>query len=382
MKTGHATSLPPSTSGESGISRVSTLELFLDLVFVFTVTQLADLVAHPHDWSDYARAALVLTVTWWIYSGYVWLTSNVAARQVRQRLLMFAGMLGFLLMALAIPTVMGAGGVMFGASYLLVTLVHALLFTESSTSSARAIFSIAPYNLASALLVLLAGFLPAPWNWALWLAGIVIVVVSGFQRPERGFTLSPAHFAERHGLVIIVALGESVVAIGVGARELPPGLRLAVLAGLALALAACLWWSYFSGSGPEGDDARAEEALKSATPEARPGLAMFGFGYGHMAMIAGIVVLAAGIKLALAHPEGELDPAGAWNLAVGLALYLLGDVIFRRVLGIGPSRLRLVAALLALPTALVGLRLGGGFQLGLCVLLMLALLVTEARRRG
>jgi low temperature requirement protein LtrA len=381
MSTVHASKAPAPVSGESGISRVSTLELFLDLVFVFTVTQLAELVAHPHGWSDYARAGLVLMVTWWIYSGYVWLTSNVATEQVRQRLLMFTGMLGFLLMALAIPTVMEAGGVMFGAGYLLVTLVHTLLFTESSTSSARAIFSVAPFNLSSALLVLLAGVLPAPWNWALWLAGVAALTGSRFLRGGSGFTLSPPHFAERHGLVIIVALGESVVAIGGGARALPPGLHLAVPAGLALALAASLWWSYFSGAGQQGDDTRAEQALKAAPPELRPSLALYGFGYGHLVMIAGIVVLSAGIKLALSHPESELLPVGAWNLAGGLALYLLGDVIFRWVVGIGPLRLRLVASLLALPTALVGLRYGGGFQLGLCVLLMLALLITEARRR-
>ncbi|GBF05627.1 hypothetical protein DAERI_050136 [Deinococcus aerius] len=177
---------------EPVITRVSTLELFLDLVFVFTVTQLTSLIAGARNGADYLGAALVFMTIWWIYSGYVWLTSNVGTERTKHRLLMFAGMAGFLVMALAIPTVFGAGGVAYGVGLLVVTLVHAGLFTRARTGSARAILGIAPFNLVSAGLVLLAGFVNLPWDWPLWVAAVGVVISSSFFGRERGFTLSPA----------------------------------------------------------------------------------------------------------------------------------------------------------------------------------------------
>lgn len=361
---------------EPVITRVSTLELFLDLVFVFTVTQLTSLIVGARNGADYLKAALVFMTIWWIYSGYVWLTSNVGTERTKHRLLMFAGMAGFLVMALAIPTVFDAGGVAYGVGLLVVTLVHAGLFTQARTGSARAILGIAPFNLVSAGLVLLAGFVNPPWDWPLWVAAVGVVISSSFFGRERGFTLSPAHFVERHGLVVLIALGESIVAIGTGARGLALNATLVTAAALGLALAGALWWTYF-----DRDDQRAERRMDALPDGERARLALAGFGYGHYLMLAGIIVLAAGIKGVVAHPADHAEPHVAWCLGGGLALYLAGDVLFRRLMGLGPGRLRLLAAVGALLTVPLALAAGGLVQLGACVALLVLLLLAEAGRR-
>ncbi|GAA4014395.1 low temperature requirement protein A [Deinococcus rubellus] len=364
------------TAAQPGASHppVSTLELFLDLVFVFTVTQITSLVVHPHGAVDYLRASLVLLIVWWMYSGYIWLTNNVGTDRTAYRLLMFGGMGGFLLMALSIPHAFGGAGMVFALGYLAVTLIHAGLFKHAPNSSAQAIRGIFGYNLAAALLLLLAALLPG-LALAWWGLAVGVLLLGSAVRRGHGFQLRPAHFAERHGLILIIALGESVVAIGVGAGNSAITWRLALGALLGLALSAALWWSYFSG-----DDERAARALERAPAETRPHLALRGFGFGHVLMIAGIIGLAAGVKLVVGHLGGAPSALTAWSLAGGVSLYLLGDVLFRQVVGIGRAPTRLVFAMLALLSAPIGLLGGGLLQLAVLVALLVGLLWLEERR--
>lgn len=363
------------------IERASTLELFLDLVFVFTVTQLTELVSHPHGLGDYGRAALILAMTWWMYDAYVWLTGNVVMDRPAKRLALFAGMGGFLLMALAIPGAFGPTedaasdtGVVFGLGFLLVTVIHTLLFSTAPNSSAQAIWRIAPFNLGAAALVLGAGLVATDWRWPLWLAAVVTVASSTLFGRARGWSLSSSHFVERHALVIIVALGESVVAIGVGASGLKIDVALAVTALLGLALSATLWWVYF-----DQDDAIAERVMSSIEGDVRNQLGML-VAYVHMVMIAGVVLAAAGVKLVVAHPTAPADTATAWNLALGVLVYLLGEAAFRAGLGLGRSPLWLVASGFVLATVPLGLAVNGLTQLAAVVALMVVLIVAEPRR--
>lgn len=368
---------PTEPRGDSSSAPVSTLELFLDLVFVFTVTQITSLVVQPHGAADYLRASLVLLIVWWMYSGYIWLTNNVGTSRAAYRLLMFGGMGGFLLMALSIPHAFGEAGMAFALGYLAVTLIHAGLFKHAPNSSAQAIRGIFGYNLAAALLLLLAALLPdrvPDQALACWGLAVGVLLLSGVFRRESGFQLRPAHFAERHGLILIIALGESVVAIGVGAGDSAITWRLALAALLGLALSAALWWSYFSG-----DDERAAKALERAPAQTRPHLALRGFGFSHVLMIAGIIGLAAGVKLVVGHLGGAPDALAAWSLAGGVCLYLLGDVLFRQVMGIGRTPTRLAFAGLALLSAPVGLLGGGLVQLAVLVALLAGLLRLEGR---
>jgi low temperature requirement protein LtrA len=353
--------------------RVSTLELFFDLVFVFTITQVTHLVTDAHGVTDLLRAFLVLAVTWWMYDGYAWLTNNVGTEGTVPRLLLLLGMAGFLVMALATPHVAGRDGLAFGLAYLTIVLVHAGLFMHAPNSSARAMYRVAPFNLAGALLVVAAGLAPEPWNLALWVAALLTLLTAILMRGDRGFQLRADHFAERHGAIILIALGESVAGLGVGAGDVPVGLPLVRAVVLGLALAAALWWTYF-----DRDDIRGEHALTSVDAPERARLGLQAYWFAHLVMIAGIVVAAAGLEGVITNVVRPVASVTAWRLGAGVAIYLLGEVAFRRLLHLGPVRGRVVAAGLAVATAPVGLAVGYVAQLTLLVVLLAGMLTVTA----
>jgi low temperature requirement protein LtrA len=253
--------------------------------------------------------------------------------------------------------------------------VHILLFTRAPNSSARAIYGIAPFNLSAALLVIAAGLVPAQWNLPLWIAALLAPLSSVLVRAESGFSLSARHFAERHGLIILIALGESVVGLGVGAGEATVGPTLALTAVLGLALSAGLWWTYF-----DRDDESGEHAMADVEGARRARLGVEAYWFAHLLMIAGIVGTAAGIEgivAPLGTPELPATPATRWYLAVGVSVYLLGAWAFRRMLRIGRPDARLVAAVLALATIPLGAASGGLVQLAALVALLVGMLVAE-----
>jgi low temperature requirement protein LtrA len=200
------------------VQRVSTLELFFDLVFVFTLTQLTELLAHELTVAGFARVLLIFGVSWWMYGGYAWLTNHLAVDQPARRLLLLVGMSAFLVQALALPHAFGEAGVAFGLAYLAVVLVHAALFWQAT----RAIGRTALFNVGSALLVIIAGFVQGGvFDWMLWTLALAVQVATPYLAHMENFRIKPAHLVERHGLLMIVALGESVVSIGIGAAGLP-----------------------------------------------------------------------------------------------------------------------------------------------------------------
>jgi low temperature requirement protein LtrA len=354
--------------------RVSTLELFFDLVFVFTITQVTHLVTDAHGATDLLRAFLVLAVTWWMYDGYAWLTNNVGTERTASRLFLLCGMGGFLVMALATPRVADRDGLAFGLAYLAVVLVHAGMFMHASNSSAHAINRVAPFNVAVALFVVSAGLAPGRWNLAFWLAALLTLLTAILTRGERGFQLRADHFAERHGAIILIALGESVTGLGVGAGDIPVRLPLVRAAVLGLALAAALWWSYF-----DRDDVRGAHTLERVDASERVRLGVQAYWLAHLVMIAGIVVAAAGLEGVITNVVVPVPSVTAWQLAAGVAVYLVGDVLFRYVLRLGSIAGRLTAATLAVATAPVGLAFEYATQLALLVLLLIGMLMLEGR---
>jgi low temperature requirement protein LtrA len=186
------------------------------------------------------------------------------------------------------------------------------------------------------------------------------------------FDVQPDHLVERHGLVLIIALGESIISIGVGAAGEPVTLPLVTAATLALALSATLWWSYFAR-----DERFAEHALRNATGSARARLALYALGYAQLIMIGGIVVSAAGVKLVLSHLHEATPVSTSTLLAAGIAMYLLGDLLFRRLIGIPSSAVRATAAALCVATIAIGVWSGGTLQIAALVLLFVAMLSVE-----
>ncbi|BCJ36649.1 membrane protein [Actinocatenispora thailandica] len=357
---------------------VSTLELFFDLVFVFTLTQLTGLIEHELSWLAVLRVLLLFGVLWWMYGAFAWVTNAAAPSDPVRRVLLVAAMAGFLVMALALPQITGSGGIAFGLGYLVVVLVHLALF--GLTEAWRGMLRVAPFNLLSGALVLTAGFLPGavrPWLWAVALA--VQVVTPRLARvvgEDSQFRIAPGHFVERHGLLLIVAFGESVVSIGKGVAGRPVDPRLAGTAVLVLALLAMLWWVYFGAGAVEAAEAR----MRRAELAERPRLAVHGFFYSYIPMMLGIVLLSAGVAIGLGHGEPSWPVAAV--TAVGVAGYLAGDVCFRRVLSAGPVAVRTGLAVAALGTAPVGRYVGVVAQLAVLAVLVAAGLAVEAAVTG
>jgi low temperature requirement protein LtrA len=374
------TTEPPDERAEADEQRVTSLELFFDLVFVFTMTQLTGLLVGDLSVATALRVALIFMVLFWMYGGYAWLTNQVPPVLPLRRLLLIGGMGAFLVCALAIPSVFGDGGLAFGIGYLLVVLVHSGLY--ASVYGRTMAMWVGPFNLAAALCVIAAGVLGGAAAYPLWAAAIAIELVMPYanRSPARP-DIRTGHFVERHGLLLLIALGESVVAIGIGVghEALTPRLFLAVLLGLALA--ASLWWSYFAR-----DEERAELALE-AVPSLgqRLLLAVRAYFFCYVPMLLGIVALAAGVKLSIGHVTERLELGPALTLAGGVALYLAGEVAFRRTLGIRPVAVRAVAALAALATVALGVTTTAAVQLVVLVAILLGMLLPETRpgaRRG
>jgi low temperature requirement protein LtrA len=371
----------PPVSAELGtqvpVQRVSTLELFFDLVFVFTVTQLTTVLTHDLSLESLGQVMVMLALIWWMYAGYAWLTNSISTRELRQRAILLGGMAGYLVVALAAPDAFHGSGLAFGVGYLIVVSVHSSLFIwTASAQSSRAFLGIAPYNLFNALLVVVGGAVGGTAQAVVWTVAAVLEWGTpwlGNREAQSSFEIAPAHFVERHGLVVIVAIGESVVAIGIGAAGLAVDAELIAVAVLGLLLSAGLWWAYFGAD----DDEQAERALTDAPARRRPWMALEGFGCAHYVLLLGIVLVAAGLKKATGHAYDPLTTAEALALGGGVAVFLAGDVLFRHVLGLGRSVHRAVAAMLALATIPLGSEVAAVAQLAVLVALLAAALVGE-----
>ena len=353
--------------------RVSTLELFFDLVFVFTITQLtAVLVAKPTG-ESLAQVVLMLTAIWWMYGAFAWLTNNVPPDRTALRLPLFAGMLAFFAISLTIPTAFSENGVVFACAYLVVIAVHTVLYMQSARWSVAGVWSFARMNLVAGGLILAGAIIGGATEYVLWGIAVLLFVVVPWMVPEEAGWLRPSHFVERHGLVVMVALGESVVAVGIGATGINVSWQMLAVATLGLTLTAELWWVYFMG-----DDEEAEGALRAMTPTKREFYAAnVAYYWAHLVMLLGIVCIAAGLERAIGHPFDELSFARALELGGGTALYLAGHAFFRRVLGLPFKPWRAVALALALATIPLGATTSALVQLAVLVAALGACIAAE-----
>ncbi len=357
--------------------RVTTLELFFDLIFAFTLTQLAAVLTRGLTIQAVVQVLLIFGLLWWMYGGYAWLTNTRPPVRTPERLLLILGMAGFLIVGLAIPHGFSHDDVALGAGYLLVVIVHSGLYARVN----RHIWRIAPFNVASALLVIAAGFAGGAAAYALWTAALVIQAGSPLVVRLGGrFDIRPSHFAERHGALVIVAIGESVAAIGIGAADLRVNAGLVAGAAAGLALSVTLWWMYFGS----GDDERGERAMTAAAAERRPGLALGAYFYSHIPVLLGIVFLAAGVAAEVAAAAGRASGGArpAVALGIGAAAFAGGTAAFRATLRTGPVRLRLSAAAFALATIPLGALVSIEAQLVVVTAAFAATLVAESRGAG
>jgi low temperature requirement protein LtrA len=343
--------------------RVSTLELFFDLVFVFTITQLTAVLIERPDGEALAQVVLMLTAIWWMYGAFAWLTNAVPPDRTALRLPLLGGMLAFFAISLTIPTAFTEDGVVFACAYLVVIAVHTILYMQSATWTVGGVWSFARMNLVAGALILVGAIIGDAAEYVLWSLAVVIFVVVPALVPEEAGWIRPSHFVERHGLVMIVALGESVVAVGIGASNIDISWQMLAVAALGLTLSAQLWWVYFMG-----DDEEAEGALRAMAPTRRQFYeANVAYYWAHLVMLLGIICIAAGLEHAIGHPFDSLSFARALELGGGAALYLAGHAFFRWVLGLQFKPWRALALVLALATLPLGTETSALAQLAVLV---------------
>ncbi len=348
----------------------SRIELFFDLVLVFAVMQLAHLVAPAQGADGFVRALVVLVLIWWMHAGYAGLTNGVRASRP-MRAVLIAGAAGFVVISQAIPRSFGEDTLTFGLAYLFVVLVQLGAFAfRRGPGSGRALARLAPFNLGAAALVILAAVVPLQWRLPLFASAAALCVLATLLDRGQGFAVDPGHFAGRHRLVVMIVLGGSVLAMGSGAAERRLDLEIVAEIVLALVLIAGLWRAYFDRA-----DERAGQAMAAADPGSRGRMAMLGYWYAHLVMICGVVLVAAGVRQALA--TGGAEFGAAWLLSGGIAAYLGGDVLFRRVLGLEPLALRAGGALIALALGSLGVRYGALAELVALAVFLAGLLGAE-----
>jgi low temperature requirement protein LtrA len=358
--------------------RVTPLELFFDLVFVFAITQVTGLLSDDPTWSGLLDGLLVLGALWWSWAAYAWLTNTLAPEEGGVRIAMFAAMCAMLVVSLAVPGAFGDDAVLFGVAYLAVRALHLVLYAIAGRADPdllHAVLRIVPTAVAGPMLIVIAGFLDGTAQVSLWVAALAIDYLGVLVGRMRGWRVSPAHFAERHGLIVIIALGESIVAIGVGAAGLPLDAAEVTAAVLGVVVAASLWWAYFDWVA-----IIAERRLAEATGAARALLARDLYSYLHLPMVAGIVLFALGLKKTLADVDDALATVPAVALFGGVALYLLAHVAFRLRIGGGLGHGRPVAAVLLLAMLPLGLVVPSLAALALVAAVCTALIAYEALR--
>jgi low temperature requirement protein LtrA len=328
--------------------RVMPLELFFDLVFVLALTQCTSLMFHDPTWSGLAQGVLVLGVLWWSWTGYAWLTSVLDPEEGAVRIAMFAAMAAFLIVAICVPEAFDSLALEFALAYGAVRAAHIALFVLASREDPALRSSVTGLGISTAIgvgLVAGASAFDGLAQGALWALALALDMGGPYFFGAEGWKLVPGHFAERHGLILIIALGESIVAIGIGAAaHLTVGITAAAVLGIALV--AAMWWVYF-------DVVALVSARRLArAPEGRERneLARDSYSYIHFPMVWGIVLVALGLKKTLGNVGDPLDTVPAFALLGGVAFYLLALVAFRlrHIHTVNRQRLLLALALFAL----------------------------------
>jgi low temperature requirement protein LtrA len=365
--------------GDSFEQRVTPLELFFDLVFVFALTQVTGFLADHLTWGGMLQGAALLAALWWAWVGYSWLTNAVPAEEViPARLVILTAMATMLVASLAVPDAFGEYGVLFGLAYFVVRLLQVALYslaTGDMPETRQAILRLAPGFVGGPALLIVAGFLDGYAQGTLWAVALAVDYGVAYVRAGSGFRVHAGHFVERHGLIIIIALGESIVAIGVGASGLVLGAGVVLATVLGVALAAALWWAYF-----DLVTLFAERRLSMAKGDERAWLARDSYSYLHLPMVAGIIFVALGIKEILAHVGDPLGTIPAVALCGGVALYLLGHNAFRLRDDGSVSFPRLVVAILCGGLVPVAVSIPSLITLAILAILLCALAAFETIR--
>jgi low temperature requirement protein LtrA len=359
--------------------RVTSLELFFDLVFVIALTQCTALVARTPTWEGVIKGLLVLGLLWWSWVGYSWLTSVVDPEEGSVRLAMFAAMAALLVADLCVPRAFGGEAVLFVGAYAVVRVAQIALFVLASRDDPllrRSVLGLAAGTAIGIGILIVGAFTGGGLQIGIWGLALALDALGPFLFGAEGWKLVPGHFAERHGAIIIIALGESVLAIGAGASA---GLDAGTVAAavLGMVVAAALWWAYFDVVALV-----AARRLAKAQGLERNEMARDSYSYLHFPMLAGIMFVAVGLKKTIAQVSEPLGVVPAAALLGGAAIYLLAHVAFRyrNVHSLNKQRLLTAMLLLALVPVETAVRPASLLALGTLAAVLSALIAYEALR--
>ena len=369
---------PRLTAVRRSEERVTPLELFFDLVFVLAITQCTGLMAKHTTWAELGHGMLVLALLWWSWVGYAWLTSVVDPEEGAVRFAMFAAMAALLVVALCVPESFGDSRVLFACAYAGVRFGQIALFILASRDEPdlrRSIWGLAASTaIAASLLLFGALFDDDGIQAAIWGFALLLDMGEPYLFGSEGWKLAPSHFAERHGLIIIIALGEAIVAIGVGAHQhVDAGIVAA--SALGMAVAGELWWLYFDIVALVAE----RRLTRAKVGREQNEIARDSFSYLHFPMVAGIVLLALGMKLTLQHVDEPLETVPAAAMLGGAAIYLLAHVAFRWRNVHRFNTARLACALLLFALIPLGTSIDALWTLALLAALLAVLIVYETR---
>jgi low temperature requirement protein LtrA len=360
--------------------RVLPLELFFDLVFVLALTQCTTLMSHHATWEGLGQGMLILALLWWSWVAYAWLTSVVDPEEGGVRIALFAAMAGFLIAAISVPDAFGSLATEFAVAYGAVRFAQIFLLAlagRDDPSFRRSVTGLGIGTTIGVALLVFGSFLDPGPQAAVWGVALILDMGEPYLFGSEGWHLVPGHFAERHGLIVIIALGESIVAIGLGAG---PHLTwgIAAAASLGIGVVAALWWTYFDIVALVS----ARRLVRAPEGRVRNELARDSYSYIHFLLVAGIILLALGLKKAIGHPTDALDDVPAFALVGGVAVYLLGLVAFRyrHIQTFNRHRLGLAVLLFALFP--VATEVSALVMLGLLNVLLWAMIAYETRGYG
>jgi low temperature requirement protein LtrA len=363
------------------VERVKPLELFFDLVFVLAITQCTALMVKSADsWAALPKAMLVLALLWWAWTGYAWLTSVVDPEEGAVRIALIAAMAALLLAALALPGAFGDDGMEFALAYAAVRAAHIALFVLASRDDPglrRSVLGLAGAAALGGALLVAGALLDTGPRIALWTLALALDMGEPYVASAAAWRLVPQHFAERHGLIVIVALGESIVALGVGADVgLTAGVGAAAVLGIVLVSE--LWWIYFDIVAI----ANVRRLVNAPPGRERNEMARDVYSYLHFPLVAGIIIAAFGLHETLAHVDEPLHDVPAFALLGGVAIYLLGHVALRLRGAHSINWRRLVLAGLLLALYPVALEVSSLTTLAIITALLAGLIVLETRSYG
>lgn len=316
--------------------RVTTFELFFDLVFVFAFTQVSGYMAATHSALGILQALTILGLLWWSWVSYAWLANQTHVDEGIVQLGMSVAMIAMFVVALVIPEAyVDLEGGLYGpmvlvVAYIVVRLAHLTLYYVAAAQDAplrRQVLRTSTAMIVGSGFLIAGALVGGAAQTRLWLTGLALDVLLTYVTSTGGSwrVHAAGHWAERFGLVIILALGESIVAIGVGAAQLPVSTAIIVGSALAVSLSIALWWLYFDTT-----SLAAERELSRLRGGERAGLAIDGYTYLHFLLIAGVVLAALGVEEVIAHVEDPepLGLFGACALYGGVACYLAGVGFF------------------------------------------------------